>query len=124
MHRNWNVIKEILACISDNTAFDNSVETDLKEVLYHIELLKESNYINHNFSLNDSIEFHKLLECIPKMRLTMKGHDLLDCMYYSGFDSVVAGLNKKRINGPLDLIVELTHKLIRKDMMEYLQLTD
>lgn len=124
MHRNWIVMKEILSCIDNNTAFDSSVESNPKEILYHIELLKDSDYINNNFQLNDSVDIHKLLDCIPKMRLTMKGHDLLDCMYYSGFDKIIDGLNKKRINGPLDLIVELTHKLIRKDMMEYLQLKD
>lgn len=122
MYRNWKLLKDILeeASVGNCTVSSN----DINELQHHIKLLHDSGYLNLSNQIKSDSTAQQIIANLNKCSLTMKGYDLLDCMYYKGFEKVIEGLNNLNINGPLDLVVELTQKLIKKDMMNYLCLDE
>ena len=116
------LLKDILeeASVGNCTVSSN----DINELQHHIKLLHDSGYLNLGNQIKSDSTAQQIIANLNKCSLTMKGYDLLDCMYYKGFEKVIEGLNNLNINGPLDLVVELTQKLIKKDMMNYLCLDE
>ncbi|MBQ3679053.1 MAG: hypothetical protein II929_06030 [Succinivibrio sp.] len=118
MKRDWKVIKGILESAETGKDFDLSICKDYKLIAHNLNCLVDAGCIDENGRADESdcLELDKCAEAVGNSIITMKGHDLLDCLRYKKSSIVLDELNNMYLNGPLDLILDVVMELIKKEL--------